>query len=359
MKAATKSISETRTQASRHSSLGSIALESCDTLEASRQFRIAGDLLKNAFKAIHGDAQEKNLLAFLAATQYFHGGHYSKAFKLASRIESKFLSIYHAQLLKDFLVDVRIRCQPDYSSKTKTRIANLFSEGSYSKALEITNENPFAFDRAFFAFAKGEFCYRLTDFPNAYNFLELAYAYFSDSKLQCETLGMMFRIALDCIAIGQFDIVSDYILKCQQQKLNPIFLLFGNIAEYSLIVSTNASSIITAKELLSSLEETIDRYSDSNDDASFPDANSFYALGATIAAGLAMKQNDKRKSLKLIERALQLDPMATYIIEYRELINNNESGPDVERFLNELIKSQPDRLIRNSFEVTSKSIMAL
>lgn len=79
-----------------------------DTALARRKYAEAGAILERELKVRHGGS-EKQLLRFLAATQYFKGGDYPKARELANKIDARVLPKNVRGLLPQFLKDVKLR----------------------------------------------------------------------------------------------------------------------------------------------------------------------------------------------------------------------------------------------------------
>lgn len=86
--------------------------------------------------------RDSNFLKFLAATQYYRGGHYALARNLASEIKSKYLDGRSQELLLPFLQDVRYRASEQYRIDVKRQIAEAWNS-DWKKVLEVLAEHPF------------------------------------------------------------------------------------------------------------------------------------------------------------------------------------------------------------------------
>ena len=94
--------------ASALSGEGELALARGNTAMARAKHDEAGQILERRMKAV-GRAREKHYLRFLAATQFYKGGHYRHAAELAEKIDPKLLDARARELLPNFLTDVRDR----------------------------------------------------------------------------------------------------------------------------------------------------------------------------------------------------------------------------------------------------------
>ena len=92
---------------------GHVALGQGDTDRARTCYLEAGKLLEASI-ANKRKQSEKHFTRFLAASQYYHGGHYEKALALGRKIEARFLSGNARSLLPQFMKDATARAKPDY-----------------------------------------------------------------------------------------------------------------------------------------------------------------------------------------------------------------------------------------------------
>jgi hypothetical protein len=104
----------------RHTSAeGQMALATGDTALAQEKFAAAGDILLRNVGAVY-KAMEKHLLRFLAATQFYKGGHYQRALELVEKIQARLLPKNVHDLLPPFLRDAKQRSLPGYAAGIRT-----------------------------------------------------------------------------------------------------------------------------------------------------------------------------------------------------------------------------------------------
>ena len=111
-------------KATQEAALGAHALGVGDTLSASRHYSEAGRILEGE-SSIAREAPKRDLLRFLAASQYFHAGNYVRAQKLARRVEERFLREQYKHLLRAFLRDVNERTSTTYVQSVRKRVQEL------------------------------------------------------------------------------------------------------------------------------------------------------------------------------------------------------------------------------------------
>jgi len=97
---------------------GQYALVDGDLVLAKAKYAEAGDILRRDGDRLR-KASEKHLQQFLAATQYYLGGHYRRAHDMAKKIEPRFLTPRVGALLPQFLRDTKARSAPDYERQVR------------------------------------------------------------------------------------------------------------------------------------------------------------------------------------------------------------------------------------------------
>jgi tetratricopeptide (TPR) repeat protein len=132
---------------------GQAALAAGDTERARARFAQAGVDLEGEMMAAGDDTS--HLLRFLAATQFYKGGHYRKALELAEKIEEAKLPASTRRLLPKFLHDVQSRASPDYEDRVREQLRALWAAENYKGIIELLQEHPYvltswdlAFNRA-------------------------------------------------------------------------------------------------------------------------------------------------------------------------------------------------------------------
>ena len=110
---------------------------------------------------------EKHFLRFLAASQYYHGGHYEKALALGRKIEARFLSGSACLLFPQFMKDATARAKPDYVTKTRRTVARLWMRGEYQAIIETFQQHPYVLPAPELAATRALCCEQLKDYRTA------------------------------------------------------------------------------------------------------------------------------------------------------------------------------------------------
>jgi hypothetical protein len=117
-----------------------IALQDGDTASCARLHHQAGEMIESAVSSLKKPS-EKDLARFLAATQYYLGGHYEEAAKVCEMIRVSRLPASHRHLYPPFLKQVKERSAPGYAARYRDRIHTAFeravNEGERSAAQEV------------------------------------------------------------------------------------------------------------------------------------------------------------------------------------------------------------------------------
>jgi tetratricopeptide (TPR) repeat protein len=136
---------------------GEAALSAGDTPRAREKFVAAGEILEREMRSA-GDDEARNLLRFLAATQFCKGGHYGKALELASEIKAGRLPAEPRRLLPRFMEDVRERAAPDYQDRIQNRLQALWTAQDYAGIIKTLQEHPYVVSPANLAFLRAVCC---------------------------------------------------------------------------------------------------------------------------------------------------------------------------------------------------------
>jgi tetratricopeptide (TPR) repeat protein len=119
---------------------GHMALGRGDIDRARACYLEAGKLFE-ADIANERKQSEKHLLRFLAASQYYHGGHYDKALALGRKIEARFLDGKARELLPQFMKDATARAKPNYVAKMRQTVAKLWQRAEYQAIIELFQQH--------------------------------------------------------------------------------------------------------------------------------------------------------------------------------------------------------------------------
>jgi tetratricopeptide (TPR) repeat protein len=178
-----------------------VALRNGDTVRAQELFQEAGKKLERAVRRVRKES-EKGFLRFLAATQYYKGGHYQEAGRLCNRIQGRLLSPAIGAAYEPFLQDVRMRCAPDYSARMRGTLGEHYRKQQYQEILLILQSHPYLFPPAELAFLRAVCCANLNEFPAA------ALFYADALRFNPDSLGVLFGCAgslLHLIEARRFD----------------------------------------------------------------------------------------------------------------------------------------------------------
>ena len=108
--------------------------------------------------------RDKVLIWFLAATQYYLGGHYNQAAELCRKIEARLLPERVHDIYRNFLKDVRERSKPDYVERMCARIPYLWSHGEYQQIIDMLKDHHYVLPESDLALARGVCCAKKGDY---------------------------------------------------------------------------------------------------------------------------------------------------------------------------------------------------
>lgn len=202
--------------ASRLAAEGSFAIGSSQTILAAQKYAEAGKVLEQNLAAAR-KAPDRHHLRFLAATQYYLGGHYHRAFNLSKRIEARFLSPGTRELLPKFLKDVQERSSPDYKKRIRDAVTQLWVTEKYQNVLDVLKEHQFVYDQGPMAFLRAVLCERLGQWKAAAVFYAKAISGVPDGR---EFTVMAVGYALKICTEGQVKEAWEYINELQKRLPN-------------------------------------------------------------------------------------------------------------------------------------------
>ena len=159
--------------ASRLAAEGSFAIGCGYTTVAAQKYAEAGKELERNLASAR-KAPDRHLLRFLAASQYYHGGHYQRALNLSKHIERRFLSPDMRQLLTKFSKDVNVRSSPNYKERMRKSVAELWLAKEFQKVLDVLKEHQFVYEQSSLAFLRAVICEELEQWKAAAVFYAMA-----------------------------------------------------------------------------------------------------------------------------------------------------------------------------------------
>jgi tetratricopeptide (TPR) repeat protein len=139
--------------ASRAAGDGEAALAAGDMDRARTCFLEAGKLVEDRID-LFLKQPEKHLARFLAASQYYQGGHYHKALKLARKIDSGYLAPELRVAFQTFFRDVNERASPDYPDRMRKLLLASWEKKDSGAILAIVKDHPYILHPAKLAFAR-------------------------------------------------------------------------------------------------------------------------------------------------------------------------------------------------------------
>jgi tetratricopeptide (TPR) repeat protein len=160
---------ETPAEASRLSAKAQYALEDGDTVRSQELRREAANILEQAISRKRKQS-DKHMLRFLAATQYYLGGHYQEARRLCQKIERKLLPVAAREVYDKFLRDVKERSSPEYAAAMREKLAQLWEKGNFQHVIELLKEHPFVVPAAAMALVRANYCANVGNFDTAASF---------------------------------------------------------------------------------------------------------------------------------------------------------------------------------------------
>jgi tetratricopeptide (TPR) repeat protein len=152
--------------ATRTSAEGEMALATGDTALAREKFAAAGEILLRNMGAVY-KAADKHLLRFLAATQFYKGGHYQRALDLSEKIQARLLPKNVRDLLPPFLRDVKHRSSSGYVVGIRQRLIQLWEGKRPNEILVLLQDHPYVFRPAALAYFRAVACEDIGDFRAA------------------------------------------------------------------------------------------------------------------------------------------------------------------------------------------------
>ena len=139
---------------------GQAALAAGDTQLAQEKHAEAGAILEQ--EALQEQTAEgQHLALFLAATQYYKGGHYRKALAVALNVNKTLLPETLGPQMDRFLQDVRDRADPEYRSRVGERLRAQLLARDHAKILETLRDHPYVLPGAELAFNRAVCCENL------------------------------------------------------------------------------------------------------------------------------------------------------------------------------------------------------
>ena len=158
-----------------------------DTRLARAKHAEAGKLLERESGRAR-KPEDQHLARFLAATQFYMGGHYLRSLSLTKQIRANYLHKGVASLLPGFSRDVEERASPEYESQIRSRLLALGEGEDHSGIIELLQEHPFVLEPMNMALLRAACCEALGKYQAAAMFYSSAARLGQDDSVVFSTL---------------------------------------------------------------------------------------------------------------------------------------------------------------------------
>ena len=324
-------ISSSNSVAMQASAEGRMALVEGDLALARAKYAVAGDILWRG-NGRPRDESEKHLRQFLAATQYYLGGDYQRAYGIAKLIEPEFLTPHVAGLLPRFLKDTKERSAPKYQDGIRKLLQNAYGAENAQDVISLLCEHPYVLDSAGLSVMRAVSCEQLGDYRAAALFFRAARRFCpSEMGLLINTIIYPLRLPSQ----GYLDDAWEYAQ--HQIELIPHVITFTT-ASVVCYRRAAASRMQEQEQLfrqqIGYMEQAWEHYQRlSEADQSYADVKPYVALGLVMAAHVWLELSDPATGMGLCNRAIALTPTSAAAWTLRGTITHpsNQAVGDFEK----------------------------
>ncbi|MDY3557086.1 hypothetical protein R5W24_006273 [Gemmata sp. JC717] len=294
--------------ASRLAAEGKLALGSGETALAAEKYAQAGAAIERSWaSARRSDA--RNLARFLAATQYYLGGHYGRALKLANRIEARLLPPETRPLLTPFMANVRARAAQGYASEMRQAFSRLWLAQDYKRLLNELKDHPYVYDRVGLAFLRGSLCQELERWDAGAAFYAMAISEFPDGS---DIVLLSVARVLGLPAEGRIDEAWAYIGRLRELVPNTVTNLVASfVCFFRASRASGADRAELHKEQLRYFDEGLAGYeklpSERQQD---PEMQTITAVCFSAASHAALRLGDDVVTRSVVDRSIRFAPHA-------------------------------------------------
>jgi tetratricopeptide (TPR) repeat protein len=285
------------------------ALDVGETERARALFGEAGSKLEEAVTN-RRKASEKHLYRFLAASQYYHGGHYRKAQALCRQIEARLLPDQVRPLYPSFLRDVKERAAEQYTATVQRSLMTHWHKREYQRILETLQAHPYVLDQGDLAFVRGECCEQLGDYHAAALFFADALRMKPDDA---ELASLSASCALTLVSKGRLSEASEYIQHQLRLMPHAATLVSASLLRYheACKAATAADRRHFFEEQLRYFEQARVRYQDLQPaQRNATTLRDFMRLCFEAAALALLRLGDKERAREVSDGAIDLFPSA-------------------------------------------------
>jgi tetratricopeptide (TPR) repeat protein len=275
-----------------------------DTALARQKYAEAGAILEREMKVRHGGS-EKQLLRFLAATQYHKGGDYKKAQELAKKIDARVLPENVRGLFPQFLKDVKERSSPEYALSIRRIVDALWRGKKPREAIEVLQNHPYVYDAAGLAFMRAVLCERIGDYRAAALFFRSLRRY-APGVTDAVFLPAAYPLALT--TQGRIAEASEYVQYQLELLPHPVTSVTASILCYHRSFKAAAEERKRLlEEQLAFAEQAREAYQRlPTDQQNHPDMKEYLAFGFEVAALTCLLRGEKERGKEVWAQAVKL-----------------------------------------------------
>jgi tetratricopeptide (TPR) repeat protein len=307
-------------KASIEAALGSHALGIGDTVSASEHYREAGRILK-AESTAQQKSEKKARLRFLAASQFFHGGDYKQARKLARRTDEGLLPAEVRHLLKPFVRDVESRAAPDYVKTMRVKLVSLGVHGQVAEAIGLLKSHPYVLDRTELSYARAYLCEEMQRYVAAAVFYGRAIK-FDPEKAYLPYVSVAYPLWLP--SVGKLDEAWNYIQIQLKEIAHPITVIAASILRFRMAsVSHGDEQRVLLKDQLEYFEKGWAAYQKMGPALrDNPDLRSLMRVCFEFAAFALWKLDLDKDAIKVATEGIRFNPKYAGLYNARGMIQS-------------------------------------
>jgi tetratricopeptide (TPR) repeat protein len=311
-------------KASRIAAQAQVALNEGDTARARSLFRQAAEDLERKISGAR-KRSEKDMLRFLAASQYYHGGLYTEAQRLCRRIQTNVLPSDVRPIFQKFLLDVNNRADTGYRDRIRGSLLRHVQRNEPQGILELLQVHPYVLNPADLAFMRASACEQLKDYKAAALFSADVIRYAPEApELLFQTLALPIVFAHEGKLCDAWEYVS-YQLQAIPHALTSInaSLVRGHQARLS---AANEERIAWTREQIRFFENAWERFQLlPRKIQEHSTIREYMVLGFEAAAFGYLRLNQPEKARELCKRIVDLFPNMPDSTTLRSILDSSSS----------------------------------
>ena len=240
-------------EATRLAAEGQAALSVGQTDRARERYAAAGEVLEAKLPGVR-KAKDQHLTRFLAASQYYHGGDYQKALKLARKVDRKNLAHEVRSIFDKFFRDVDERATHGYAERMREQMLARWQGKDYTGLLKLLQEHPYILNQHQLALIRA-FC-----FENLHDWQAAAVFYADALKDIPDDPEAVFHLAGDPLSLageGKIEEAWKYVQYQLKAMPNAVTFITASIIRFQ-----QANAIKGTPESLALIREQIQYFSE-------------------------------------------------------------------------------------------------